>query len=186
MDTQKEQFRQISTPAQDKAYVAGFLNKRLKSYIEFEEKLADALAKFLTKYFGSLRFLNLTLVFVLLWIIVNLGMIPGINPFDPYPFSWLMMIVQIFAIVLFIVVLINQNQEKRINEIRQQMDFEINVRAEREVTKILHMIEEMHTKLGIAKADKELEQMKERIDISEIKENVEQVIKEKNNTSGIT
>ena len=74
----------------------------------------------------------------------------------------------------------------RINEVRQQMDFEINVRAEQEITKILHMIEEVHTELGITKIDRELEQMKKMINISEVKEDVEQVIEEKNNTSGIT
>ena len=176
MNTQKKQFEKTAILVRNRVPIANFLNKGLNSYIEFEEKLADTLAKFLTKYFGSLRFLNLALVFILLWIIVNLKMVPGINPFDPYPFSWLMMIVQIFAIVLFIVVLINQNKEKRVNEIRQQMDFEINVRAEHEVTKILHMIEEIHAKLGIVKEDKELEQMKEMIDISKIKEDVEQLI----------
>jgi uncharacterized membrane protein len=74
----------------------------------------------------------------------------------------------------------------RINKVRQQMDFEINVRAEQEITKILQMIEDIHAKLGIAKLDDELEQMKESIVISEVKEDVEKTIEEKNNTSGIT
>lgn len=163
-----------------------FLNKSFKSYIEFEEKWADALAKFLTKSFGTLRFLILTLVFILLWILANLGLIPGINPFDLFPFVWLITLVQLFSITLSIIILISQNQEMRINKIRQQMDFEINVRAEHEITKILNMIEEIHTELGIAKVDKELEQMKEMTDISEIKKDVEQIIKEKNDTAGIT
>jgi uncharacterized membrane protein len=94
--------------------------------------------------------------------------------------------VQLFSIVLSIIILISQNQEKRIDEVRQQMDFEINVRAEQEITKILQMIERVHTELGIVKVDEELEQMKETIDISEIKEDVEKEIEEKNNTSGIT
>ena len=48
------------------------------------------------------------------------------------------------------------------------------------------MIGDIHLKLGIAKLDKELEQMKEPIIISELKENVEQGIEDKNNTIGIT
>jgi uncharacterized membrane protein len=163
-----------------------FLKRSLESYTEFEEKWADALAKFLTRSFGTLRFLILTLIFISLWIIINLGLIPGINPFDLYPFVWLITLVQLFSIVLSITILISQNQETRINEVRQQMDFEINVRAEHEITKILQMIGEIHTELGIAKLDKELEQMEEMTNISEIKENIEQVIEEKNNTSGIT
>src|ERR1035437_8113050 len=186
MDTQKEQFKQTNTLVRGKIHIPNFLDKSLESYTEFEEKWADALAKFLTKSFGTLRFLNLTLIFFLLWIIVNLGLVPSITPFDLYPFNWLVTLVQLFSIVLSIIILISQNQETRINEVRQQMDFEINVRAEHEITKILHMLEEIHTELGIAKVDKKLEQMKETINISEIKEAVEQVIEEKNNTSGIT
>ena len=186
MDTQKEQFKQTPISARRKVHIANFLNKSLESYTEFEEKWADALAKFLTKSFGTLRFLILTLIFILLWISVNLGLVPGINPFDLYPFVWLITLVQLFSIVLSITILISQNQETRINEVRQQMDFEINVRAEHEITKVLHMIEEIHTELGIAKVDRELEQMKEMINISEIKKDIEQVIEEKNNTSGIT
>jgi uncharacterized membrane protein len=165
--------------------VKEFFDKNLKSYIEFEEKWADVLARFLTKSFGTLRFLNLTLAFFLLWMIVNLGAIPGVKPFDLYPFNWLATVVQLFSIVLSIIVLISQNREERITEVYQKMDFEINVRAEHEVTKILQMIEEIHKKLGIAKVDQELEKMKEEIDISLIKENVEQIIEEENKTSGI-
>lgn len=170
----------------DKTSISNFLNKNLESYTEFEEKWTDALAKFLTKSFGTLRFLILTLIFIVFWIVVNLGLIHGITPFDIYPFVWLVTLVQLFSIVLSIIILISQNQEKRINEVRQQMDFEINVRAEQEITKILQMIEKIHTELGIVKIDKELEQMKEMINISEIKEDVEKGIEEKNNTSGIT
>jgi uncharacterized membrane protein len=170
----------------DKTRISNFLNKSLESYTEFEEKWTDAFAKFLTKSFGTLKFLILTLVFIILWIVVNLGLIPGISPFDLYPFVWLVSLAQLFSVVLSVTILISQNQEERINEVRQQMDFEINVRAEQEITKILHMIEEIHTKLGIAKIDKELEQMKESIVISEIKEDVEQGIEDKSKTSGIT
>ena len=170
----------------DKIPISNFLKKSLESYTEFEEKWTEGLAKFLTKSFGTLRFLILTLIFIILWIIVNLGLIPGISPFDIYPFILLVSLAQLFSVVLAVTILISQNQEERINEVRQQMDFEINVRAEQEITKILQMIAEIHSKLGIAKVDKELEQMKETINISEIKENVEQGIEEKSKISGIT
>lgn len=182
----KEPSEQIPALARNRVPIVNFLNKGLKSYTEFEEKWSDTLAKFLTKSFGTLRFLNLILFLIFLWFILNLGLVPGVSPFDLYPFNSLVLIVQLFGIVLSIIILISQNQETRINEVRQQMDFEINVRAENEITKILHMIEEIHTELGIAKVDKELEKMKETTSISEIKENVEQVIEKKNNTSGIT
>jgi len=186
METPKEQSKQKIPFTKKEINIPNLLNKSLESYTEFEEKWTDALAKFLTKSFGTLRFLILTLIFIIFWIVANLGLIPGINRFDLFPFVWLVTIVQLFSIILSIIILISQNQEKRINEVRQQMDFEINVRAEQEITKILRMLEEVHTELGIVKVDEELEQMKEAINISEIKEDVEQEIEDKNNTIGIT
>ncbi|HEV7702277.1 MAG TPA: DUF1003 domain-containing protein [Candidatus Paceibacterota bacterium] len=163
------------------------LHNKLKSYIEFEEKKADAFAKFLTNSFGTLRFLNITLVFFLIWIVVNLGWVPGIDPFDSDSFNWLMVVVQLFSIVLSIVVLISQRREEKIDEVYQKMDFEINVRSEHEITKTLQMIEEIHKKLGIALVeDKELKQMEEKINITEIKEEVEKSIEEDSNTKGVS
>ncbi len=173
-------------PAREKLHISNFLNKSLHSYTEFEEKWVHVLVKFLTKYLGTLKFLAVIIIFILLWIMINLGAVAGIPTFDPYPFHKFIIITESFAVVLAIIVLISQNREAKINEVRQQMDFEINVRAENEITKILHMIEEIHTELEITKVDKELEQMKEKIIISDIKETVEQMIEEKDNTKGIT
>ena len=146
--------------------------------MEFERKWADVSTRFLTKSFGSVWFLNTNVVFVFVWIILNVGLIPGVRPFDPYPFYLLLMIVAFSASFLAIVVLINQNQQGRMADVRQRIEFEINVRAENEITKILIMLDELHTKLGISKVktDKELEKMKEKTDITKIKEDVEQEI----------
>ncbi len=183
MDPEKEQPNQTT---QEEVPPSSFFYKRLKSYIEFEEKWADALARFLTNSFGTLRFLNLILVLVFLWIIINLGWVSGILPFDPYPFDLLMAIVQLSGIVLSIVVLISQRREGEIDEVYQKMDFEINVRAEHEVTKVLQMLQEIHEKLGIAKKDRELEQMKENIDIEEVRETVEQAMEETKKSGGVS
>jgi uncharacterized membrane protein len=159
---------------QDKT--SDFFDTHLKSYIGFEREFAEIVARFLTKSLGSIWFLNTNLAFIFIWIIINLGYIPGVHPFDPYPFSLLLMIAAFSAMLLAIVVLINQNQQGRMADIRQRIDLEINVRAENEITKVLTMLDELHVKLGIIKTDKELDKMKETIDIAEIKEDIEQGI----------
>lgn len=158
--------------------VSVFFDTHLKSYVDFERQFAHVMARFLTTSLGSLWFLNANIGFIGIWIIVNLGWIPGVEPFDPYPFA-LLMIAVFSAMFLPIVVLINQNQQGRMIDIRQRIDFEINVRAEHEITKILKMLDELHLKLGMVKVDKELESMKERIDIIEIKEDIDRGSKEK-------
>jgi uncharacterized membrane protein len=152
------------------------LGAHLKSYIEFERHWADLMAHFLTQFLGSIRFLNGTILFILGWVVINLGWIPGIHPFDPYPFNLLLMLVAFSAMLFAIVVLISENEQGRMADIRQRVDFEINVRAEDEITKMLTMLQELHARLGILKRDQELEKMKEDIDIAGIKEDIEQGI----------
>ncbi len=83
----------------------------------------------------------------------------------------LTMIVSLFAIILTVAVLISQNREGRMNSLRQQIEFEVNVHAENEITKVLAMLHEIQIKLGISnKKDTVLEEMKETLDIQKIHE----------------
>jgi uncharacterized membrane protein len=75
--------------------------------------------------------------------------------------------------LLAIVVLINQNEQGKMADVRQRIDFEINVRAENEITKILTMLDLFNARLGIVKDDEELDRMKEKTDIAEIKQDIE-------------
>ena len=157
----------------------------LKSLVGFERSWADAVAENLTRSLGTVWFLSTSIIFILGWVLLNLGVLPGVVPFDPYPYSFLMMIVQFFVIFLSVIVLISQNRQARISEVRQRMDLEINVRAEHEITKILRMIDELHSEHGIAKDDQELEQMMKKIDISAIQKEVEFVIESEKKISGV-
>ncbi len=83
----------------------------------------------------------------------------------------LTMIVSLFAIILSVAVLISQNREGKMNSLRQQIEFEVNVHAENEITKVLAMLHEIQIKLGISnKTDTVLEEMKEPLDIQKIHE----------------
>lgn len=164
-DTQKEQFA----------------HKILRSRLGFTKTSSDIVAKYLTASFGTLWFLGVNAVFIIGWVVVNMGFVPSMAPMDPYPFIFLMMLTQFFAIFLSVIVLMSQNRQGEISEVRQQIDFEINVRAEHEITKILHMLNELYAELGIAKVDKELDQMKKKIDIEEIKKEIEVAIEEERN-----
>lgn len=83
------------------------------------------------------------------------------------------MCVSVFAVVLSVSVLINQNRQRRVDKIMQQIEFEINVRAEAEVTKILQMLQEIQNKMGIETKDSELEQMKQNVDLGELKKKLD-------------
>jgi uncharacterized membrane protein len=141
----------------------------MKSILEFNETWVDKVALFVTNSFGSIRFLGLCIALFVVWIAWNLNLLPIIKPFDPYPFQMLTMIVSIFAIILSVSVLISQNREGKRDAIRQQVEFEVNIRAENEITKMLTMLHEIQKKLGISSSvDNELEKMKTETDIKEI------------------
>ena len=148
---------------------------QLQSALNFTKTRTDQTAVVIINALGSITFLLICIAFFAGWICWNARLLPGLKPFDPFPFSTLEMAVSIFAIILSISVLINQNRQGRIEKIRQQVEFEVNVRAESEITKILQMLHEVHTKLGIStQEDRELEKMKQQTDIDKIQQTVDE------------
>jgi uncharacterized membrane protein len=149
-------------------------DQQLKSSLNFTETKIDRLAIYIMNVFGSITFLIFCLLFFILWILWNLNLLPGLEPFDSYPFPLLEMAVSLFAIVLSVTVIINQNRKSRIDKISSQVEFEVNIRAEEEITKILNMLHQIQQHLGIEVLnDNELEEMKEPTDISRIHENLD-------------
>jgi uncharacterized membrane protein len=150
------------------------VDNHLKSSLNFQKTKTDHLAVFITGVLGSMGFLVGCILVFLVWICWNINLLPFLKPFDQFPFPILQMAVSIFAIILSVAVLISQNRQGRMDKISRQVEFEVNVRAESEVTKVLNMLHDIHQKLGLdSKEDKELEQMKEQTDISQIYQTVD-------------
>ena len=120
------------------------------------EKFAD----FLTLKFGSVLFLSLNAAWFFVWIIMNTRIIPGLKPFDPFPFGLLTMIVSLEAIFLAIIVLISQNRGAKVDELREEIELQLNTMSEGEVTKLIKMTSMLLKKQGINVAnDSELKEM---------------------------
>lgn len=137
---------------------------RSLAHRNFAEKLADAI----TQSTGSIIFLVLNVYWFAVWIALNTNMIPGVEPFDPFPFGLLTMIVSLEAIILAIFVLLSQNRAAQIASLREELHLQVNLVAEEEITKVLELLADIRTKMGIRKPDPELERMLERIDTSYI------------------
>jgi uncharacterized membrane protein len=73
--------------------------------------------------------------------------------FDPYPFTFLTMVVSLEAIFLSFFIMIGQNIASRESERRHQLDLQINLLNEREMTAMLRLMARMADKLGISPAD---------------------------------
>lgn len=100
---------------------------------------AEKIADMLTARLGSMWFLLLNASWFGVWIAINERLIPGVVPFDPYPFGLLTMIVSLEAIFLAIVVLVSQNRAAKIAELREEIDLQINTIAEEEITKVIEL-----------------------------------------------
>lgn len=137
------------------------------------EKLADAL----TDFFGSMKFLALNLAWFTLWILINTNSIPSINAFDPYPFNFLTMVVSLEAIMLATFVLISQNRAAKIDDLREELDLQINLISEKEVTKVIKLLSLLLEKNGIdLSTDPELKKMLRPISPAEIEKHLEKEI----------
>ena len=83
-----------------------------------------------TTFAGSLKFVYLHSVWFGIWILVNVGLVGVGFKFDPFPFGLLTMIVSLEAIFLSTFVMVSQNRQAKRADLRSQLDFETNLRAE--------------------------------------------------------
>ena len=138
----------------------------------FAVKMADAL----TTKFGTLGFLIINIALFVAWVLINNGRIPGVAPFDPYPYVLLITTVSLEAIVLAIVVLISQNREGYINTMRDELQLHVNLLTEKEITKVLVLLRELLKKNNIKISDAELDEMLIDIDTSHIERKLKEQI----------
>lgn len=137
------------------------------------ERLADAF----TAGFGTMTFLAFNLLWFGLWIVINIGWIPSIPPFDPFPFGLLTTIVSLEAIFLAIIVLISQNRAARVDDLRQEIDVQIDMITEQEVTKVMHLLALLAKDRGIdLSQDQTLHDMLRPTDLEKIERALERQV----------
>lgn len=109
-----------------------------------QERLADAL----TILSGSMVFVYVHAIWFGFWILFNIGWLGG-KPFDPFPFSLLTLIVSLEAIFLSTFVLISQNHAGAIADKRADLDLQINLLSEHEITRLLQLVDAVADHLGV-------------------------------------
>jgi len=127
--------------------VARNVNVEMNERLPTLQRIADWIAWFS----GSMHFLLINGLWFIVWIIWN-TLLSEERQFDPFPFGLLTMIVSLEAIFLSCFVLISQNRQAAKDKIRNDIEYDINVKAELEVThlheKIDHIHEQMTTKFA--------------------------------------
>ena len=107
----------------------------------------ERIADWMTRKAGTKEFLIFHVVWFAAWMVLNTGILPW-RPFDPFPFGLLTMVVSLEAIFLSIFVLMTQNRESYIAELREELSLQVSLRMEAEVTKTLQLVAGLYTRLG--------------------------------------
>jgi uncharacterized membrane protein len=106
---------------------------------------SERVADLITRFAGSMAFVFIHLALFGVWIAANLGLLP-LPQWDP-TFVMLGMVASVEAIFLSTFILISQNAMSRAAERRAELDLQVNLLAEHEVTKLVEMVAAIGRKL---------------------------------------
>jgi uncharacterized membrane protein len=109
----------------------------------------ERFADIMTRFAGSMLFVYLHAAIYGAWIAVNLGLVPGVPQFDK-SFVILATEASVEAIFLSTFVLISQNKMAGAADKRADLDLQINLLAEHELTKVAGMVASIMEHLGMA------------------------------------
>lgn len=132
---------------------------QLRKMAEDGRSLQDRIADAITLFSGSMAFVYLHGLFFLVWIWGNIAVGPK-RALDPYPFPLLTLVVSLEAIFLSTFVLVSQNRAQATSDDRDDLDLQVNLLAEYEITRSIRLIRAMAERMGISEADDpELEEL---------------------------
>jgi len=134
-----------------------------------EQRIADAI----TGFAGSMPFVYLHAVLFGGWLLVNSGVIPVIEPFDPFPFVMLAMIASVEAIFLSTFVLVSQNRMQALADRRADLNLQINLLAEREATTTLCLVRDIAVRIGVRQSDPQIDELTRVVKPQDVLEHIE-------------
>lgn len=146
--------------------------KNIEAIAELEKKsilnrtTGERAAETVTRVAGGVAFILAHIFWFVIWIAANQGLIPGITPWDPFPFSFLTLVVSLEAIFLSLLVLMTQNRLTKDADKRAQLDLQINMLAEQESTASLQMLEKICQHLGVDYEADEEKQLAKTTDVN--------------------
>jgi len=120
--------------------------RELEEAAKEERTRIDRFAETIANFCGSMTFVWVHVVWFGIWILINV--IPGLPHIDPFPFTFLTLVVSLEAIFLSTFILISQNHDSKISERRNHLDLQINLLSEQENTQMLVMLRAIAKKVG--------------------------------------
>jgi uncharacterized membrane protein len=95
------------------------------------ERWADKVAEF----GGSWTFIILFMIMIVVWIGLN-SWVLFFQPFDPYPYIFLNLVLSCIAALQAPIIMMSQNRQEAKDRIRAEKDYHINLKAELEIQEL--------------------------------------------------
>lgn len=137
--------------------------RRRRDQEEASARPQERIASAITRFSGSMRFVYAHALIYGTWIAANLGVVPGLRPWDP-TFVVLAMIASVEAIFLSTFILITQNRMASAADRRAELDLQVSLLAEAEITKLVELVSEIAARMNVPSArQEEIEEMKRQV-----------------------
>jgi uncharacterized membrane protein len=147
--------------------------KQLEDAAKQERTKSDLVAEAIANFCGSMTFVWVHVVWFGGWILLNST--PGFRHIDPFPFTFLTLVVSLEAIFLSTFILISQNHDTKLSERRNHLDLQINLLSEQENTRIIEMLRAIAAKVGCEIAHSpEVESLSTETDPQQVAAQIEQ------------
>lgn len=146
--------------------------QKLEEAARQERTTSDRIATIIANFCGSMKFVWVHVIWFSGWIGFNL--FPGVTHIDPFPFTFLTLVVSLEAIFLSTFILISQNHDTRISERRNQLDLQINLLSEQENTKMITILQAIAQKVGAEIEDQEMALLAQDTELEKVVEHLQQ------------
>ena len=141
-------------PAADVSEDSGHIGQNIAAVHDFysreehQRSASQRHAESIGGFVGRPAFLVVILLFVSVWMGVNLALMAwGKAPFDEPPFIWLQGLTGLAALLTATVVLIKQNRVAKLGEQRDHLDLKVTLLIEQKTAKLIDLIEELRRDL---------------------------------------
>jgi len=170
-----------TTPAEPSATsdVAGVVERNIQALLahrrgeDQNRALGERIADGVTRFTGSIYLVAIHLFVLGLWILINLGWLPGLVRFD-LPFSILAGVASVEALFLATFVLITQKRMEALEAKRSELDLQISLLSEHEITRLITLVTAMAKRMGLDIAhDPELAELSQDVAPEKVMEKME-------------
>ena len=145
---------------------------------------SDQIADAITSFAGSMSFVYLHAAVFGGWAVVNAGWVPAVRRFDP-TFVILATIASVEAIFLSTFILISQNRMQKLADRRAELDLQISLLTEHELTRAIHLIDDVARRMGATRPpEQELDDIKKDVNPQKVAEEIERAERRVRETGG--